>query len=210
MATLPTDGSDLDVWGSELNTWLRVGHDANGNNNATAPTGSAGGDLTGTYPSPTLATAGPGATGPLGDGTHVPVITIDAKGRVTALTSTAITGGGGGGGLGLLPFQVPGALITQTGVAQVPVPATATIGDITARVATQPTGASIKVDVNKNGTTVFTTQANRPTIAVSTNVSSQAVPDVTSLVAGDYLTVDVDQIGSTIAGSDLVVVIRFA
>lgn len=56
------------------------------------PSGPAGGDLTGTYPNPTLAAFGPGATGPIGDGTHVPVITIDAKGRVSALTSAAITG----------------------------------------------------------------------------------------------------------------------
>lgn len=59
---------------------------------ARLPTGSAGGDLAGTYPNPTLAAAGPGATGPLGDATHAPVVTIDAKGRVTALSSVAITG----------------------------------------------------------------------------------------------------------------------
>jgi hypothetical protein len=47
-----------------------------------------------------LADAGPGATGPLGDSTHTPIITIDAKGRVTALTSTAISGAGSGGELG--------------------------------------------------------------------------------------------------------------
>lgn len=40
-----------------------------------------------------LANAGPGATGPVGDATHVPVVTIDAKGRVTALSSVAITAG---------------------------------------------------------------------------------------------------------------------
>lgn len=38
--------------------------------------------------------------GPIGDGTHVPIITIDAEGRVTALTSTAISGGGAPGATG--------------------------------------------------------------------------------------------------------------
>lgn len=39
----------------------------------------------------TLKNTGPGVTGPIGDATHVPVVTIDAQGRVTALTSTAIS-----------------------------------------------------------------------------------------------------------------------
>ncbi len=53
---------------------------------------SAGGDLTGTYPSPTLANAGAGAQGPIGDSTHVAAITLDAKGRVSAISSVAIAG----------------------------------------------------------------------------------------------------------------------
>lgn len=64
------------------------------------PTGPAGGDLAGTYPNPTLAVIG-SATGPIGSATVVPIVTIDAKGRVTALTSTTITGvvpGGSAGG----------------------------------------------------------------------------------------------------------------
>lgn len=68
--------------------------------NSRTPTGSAGGDLTGTYPNPTLATAGPGATGPLGSATVAPIVTIDAKGRVTALSSATISGVAPGGSAG--------------------------------------------------------------------------------------------------------------
>jgi hypothetical protein len=70
---------------------------------------------------------------------------------------------------------------------------------------TAPTGADLITDVNKNGTTIFSTQANRPTIAAGTNGGVADTPDVTTLADGDYLTVDIDQIGSTIAGSDITV-----
>lgn len=87
------------VYGSSANTACE-GNDSR-LSNARAPSGSAGGDLTGTYPNPTLAAAGPGATGPLGGATVAPIVTIDAKGRVTALSSATITGtvpGGSAGG----------------------------------------------------------------------------------------------------------------
>lgn len=54
------------------------------------PTGPAGGDLTGTYPNPDLTSIG-GATGTFGNATNVPVVTRDAKGRITAITQTPIT-----------------------------------------------------------------------------------------------------------------------
>jgi hypothetical protein len=79
-----------------------------------------------------------------------------------------------------------------------------------ASVTTAPTGATILVDVNVNGTTCFvaTSQANRPTIAISGNTNKTTTFDsITTIADGSYLTVDIDQVGSTIAGSDLTVVI---
>jgi hypothetical protein len=59
------------------------------NTNARAPTGSATGDLTGSYPGPVLVALGL-ASGPLGTASRTPSVTIDTKGRVTALTDQAI------------------------------------------------------------------------------------------------------------------------
>lgn len=72
---------------------------------------------------------------------------------------------------------------------------------------TAPTGASIIVDVNINGTTAFTTQANRPTIAATEFDSTSVLPDVTALADSDIITVDVDQVGSTLPGTDLLVAV---
>lgn len=71
-------------------------------------------------------------------------------------------------------------------------------------VGTAPTGASLIIDVNKGGTTLFTTQGNRPVVAAGANTAKWiTLPDIVAWNDGEYLTVDVDQIGSTIAGADL-------
>jgi len=75
-----------------------------------------------------------------------------------------------------------------------------------AKIETAPTGATIIVDIHKNGTTIYTTQANRPTIPISGNDSgSPATPDVQTLTNGDYLTMDIDQVGSGTAGKNLTI-----
>lgn len=68
---------------------------------------------------------------------------------------------------------------------------------------TAPAGSAFIADVHKNGTTIFTTQGDRPTIADGENASSTATPAVTALANGDRLTLDIDQIGSGTAGSNL-------
>ena len=106
----------------------------------------------------------------------------------------------------LTSFFKTGTLATTTGTQRLPVDGTYTIVGTRLMVGTAPTGADIIVDINKNGTTIYTTQGNRPTITASANAGGPgATPDITSLAAGDYLTVDIDQIGSSVAGSDLTV-----
>jgi hypothetical protein len=84
------------------------------------------------------------------------------------------------------------------------------VESVRASVNTAPTGASLIVDVNKNGTTIYTTQANRPTAAIaSTTLTPAGAPDVTTFVDGDVLSIDVDQIGSGTAGADLDLTIEY-
>jgi hypothetical protein len=59
---------------------------------ALGATASAGGDLTGNYPGPTLA-AITTAQSNVGSSTQIPILSIDAKGRVTSLTTATISGG---------------------------------------------------------------------------------------------------------------------
>jgi hypothetical protein len=88
------------------------------------------------------------------------------------------------------------------------IPGVFTIDKVYISVDTPPTGAAIIVDVNKNGVSIFTNQANRPQIAAGNNTGESGTPDVTALVLNDCLTFDIDQIGSTEPGANLTVHVR--
>lgn len=103
-------------------------------------------------------------------------------------------------------FSMTGALATKVGGFKVYMEGDYVLDTVRASVGTAPTAGTVVVDVNRNGTTVYTTQANRPTIATSgfTALGGAAANDTFS--AGDYLTVDVDTVGTSSA--DLTVVVR--
>ena len=84
-----------------------------------------------------------------------------------------------------------------------------TIDEVYLMVGTAPgTDKTFTVDVNKNGTTIFTTQANRPSIADTATEDTSGTPDVTTFVKNDKFTVDVDVSTATTAVADAVCIIR--
>lgn len=81
--------------------------------------------------------------------------------------------------------------------------ATGTIKKVFLAAHTAPTGAALIVDININGVTIFTNQAHRPQIAAGSNIGFSISIDVPGFTDGDYLTMDIDQIGSSSPGAFL-------
>ena len=96
------------------------------------------------------------------------------------------------------------ALSVGTGRLTFRAPFAITLTSVRISCTTAPTGAAIIVNVRKNGVTIFST---KPQIAAGATTSvGGAVPGVLSTTAiadDDILAVDIDQIGSTVAGTGL-------
>lgn len=94
------------------------------------------------------------------------------------------------------------------GQKNLPIAGTWTLVRVEAQATTAPVGADLVFDLNKNGTTVWTTQSNRIKIVagqtIATPVTSFNVPNLSE---GDYLSLDVDQVGTTVAGANVVVLV---
>ena len=85
-----------------------------------------------------------------------------------------------------------------------------TISKVFLSVGTAPTDASILVDIHKDGTTIFTNQAHRPAVLTTANTGFTTDIDIATWADGSYLEVYIDQVGSTVAGSDLVIHILYS
>ena len=147
------------------------------------PTGAAGGDLVGTYPNPTLA-AVTTAQSNIGSGTQIPVISVDVKGRVTALSSVAVS----------TPTDAITAL-TGDVIAAGPGSATSALATITTaqtNVGNSTTVPIISVDAK-----------GRVTSLGSTPISGSAGGTVTSITAGAGLSGGTITTSGTIALADV-------
>lgn len=117
------------------------------------------------------------------------------------MTANALTikNGRAGGGLIILSDYVAAALTTGTKKKQWVCPVNGYIEQVVVHNgAAGSGGTSDIIDVNKAGTTIFTTQGRRPTqLSGDTLAYTVGEIEVTQVQAGDIISYDVDQVCST-------------
>jgi len=102
-------------------------------------------------------------------------------------------------------YNYDGTLAVNTGDKRLYMARAGTFGTFDMYVKTAPAGAALNVQINKNGSSIGT-----GTIADGATSGTGQALSPTSFSAGDYLTVDITQIGSSTAGEDLYINFRIA
>lgn len=97
------------------------------------------------------------------------------------------------------------ALTTGAAKATFRMPFAMTLTEVRASVTTAPTGAALIIDVNQGGASVVATE--RPAILAgektSTTSSTPGVVSTSALTDDAEITIDIDQVGSSVAGAGL-------
>ena len=109
-----------------------------------------------------------------------------------------------------LGWFIPGAAAVGTNVsARLKLNYDVTIVKAKAYAKTAPTGSNLIFDINVAGSTIWSTQANRLKITAGSNEDTDITTfNTTTITAGQAITIDIDQIGSTVAGSDITVLLE--
>ena len=133
--------------------------------------------------------------------------------EITGLTTALSVAQGGTGQTtaNTLPYSptihLPGTLAVKVYEIEWVAPVAFTLLNATGRVATAPTGDTLIADVRVNGSSIFANQTEMINVAAASQQDVSATKSH-SVSAGDVITVEVEQIGSSAAGSDLTVVLN--
>lgn len=97
------------------------------------------------------------------------------------------------------------ALTTGTAKVTFRMPYAFTLTAVRASVTTAPTGAALIIDINEAGSTIMTTNKLSIDATELTSTTAATPPGITDTALADdaQITIDIDQIGSTIAGAGL-------
>ena len=106
--------------------------------------------------------------------------------------------------IGLACSDEESNLETGTGVVTFRMPYAMTLTAVRASVTTAPTGSTIIVDINEAGTTILSTKLSiDASEKTSTTAASAAVISDSALADDAEITIDIDQVGSSVAGAGL-------
>lgn len=101
------------------------------------------------------------------------------------------------------------ALTTGTAKVTFRMPRAVTLTAVRASVTTAPTGAVLTVDINEGGSTILSTKLTiDATEKTSTTAAAAAVISDTALADDAEITIDIDTVGSTVAGAGLKVLLK--
>ena len=102
------------------------------------------------------------------------------------------------------------ALTTGNAKATFRMPYAFTLTAVRASVTTAPVGSTLTVDINEAGSTILSTKITiDASEKTSTTAATPPVISDTSLADDAQMTVDIDQVGSSTAGSGLIVTMGF-
>lgn len=110
----------------------------------------------------------------------------------------------------MLIFTYSGTLQTYTGALRIrnEFGSSKTITKVHCEVKDAPAGQAIIIDIHNSATTIFTTQSNRPQIAAGQQTGESTTIEDDAWDVDDFLTMDIDQVGTT-PGGYLVVEVHF-